>query len=991
MYSFFRNTILAFLLFLSISVNAQQPGFRNYSVNEGLPSSEVFHIIQDSKGFIWFATNMGVSRFDGSKFKNFDVQDGLPENTVFEIFEDETGKIWFISFPFQLSYYKNDTIRPYKYNSILKTIAGHGLIPVKKSFNADKKGDIIFSFLNDGKLYKLNSIGELEVIEELKNSSSSISILELDKRIYAAQSGTRDIKNFNLKISTSKINTSLTIIKSFSKYTGGFYLMNLTKDDDLLFALNEILIHVKSDQSFNSHDLGNRILWISNDKDGSLWIGKEYTGVEKVDLNNNLKIKEKYLQGVSVSSVLIDNEDGLWCSSLGSGVFYLPSKAFLSYSQHDGLNGENVKCVEEFKNKIYLGYDDTFYLDRINNHKVAKLPDFGNDNNKIKALSTYKDSVLWIGTEKHLHSFNGSHFKKFLNTHPSITNSGVNSTYVFSIKDIYPISKNEVLLAQMRSLAVIRNNKVAYDSYYDDSIALRIEAITQETDSSFLLGTFNGLWRYTKNKLSLVEDGFPISERIPDLVVLPNGYVLGTKGFGIIVNVNNVLHRLTQLDGLSSNSITSMLIAGEKLWIATNNGLNAINISDLNSMSPNILVFKKEQGLISNEINQIKAYGDNIYIATNKGLTVFDRTKYKPLKNPPPIFIESVSVLRRTRKIKDLSDLSHKENFLSISYLGVNFRDAGNLKYKYRLLGLSNNFTFTNNLQVEYAFLPHGKYTFEVYAINLEGLESSQPATVSFVIAPPFWKTWWFYLMFTFITTTLVIAYIRNKSIIEQKENTLIGDINNFRQQSLARQMDPHFVFNTLNSIQAYIVKNDTESSANYLAKFSRLMRIILNNSQRSNIPLSLEMDSLASYLELESMRFNDGFLFSVTCDQELKGNTILVPPFVVQPFVENAIWHGIVKIKHKGKITVHFGLMGTKIRCVIEDNGIGRAKSINEKSTPEGNKISLGISLVKSRIGLLANLHSVPLDLMIDDVVDENNIVTGTRVTVDIPFQRNT
>ncbi|HLO92239.1 MAG TPA: two-component regulator propeller domain-containing protein, partial [Lentimicrobium sp.] len=122
------NRILSFLLLLSSTFSlAQQPAFRNYSVDDGLPSSEVYHIMQDSRGYIWMATNMGVSRFDGRDFINYDVQNGLPENTVFEIFEDETGRLWFISFPFQLSYYKNDSIHPYKFNDKLKELAGHGL------------------------------------------------------------------------------------------------------------------------------------------------------------------------------------------------------------------------------------------------------------------------------------------------------------------------------------------------------------------------------------------------------------------------------------------------------------------------------------------------------------------------------------------------------------------------------------------------------------------------------------------------------------------------------------------------------------------------------------------------------------------------------------------------------------------------------------------------------------------------------------------------
>ena len=124
-----RLVFLLLIFLVTIQVAGQSPVFRHYRVDDGLPSSEVYHVFQDSKGYIWLATNMGVSRFDGREFRNYDVQDGLPENTVFEIYEDEAGRVWFVGFPFQLSYFEGDSIYKYKYNEVLSN-DGYGPINI---------------------------------------------------------------------------------------------------------------------------------------------------------------------------------------------------------------------------------------------------------------------------------------------------------------------------------------------------------------------------------------------------------------------------------------------------------------------------------------------------------------------------------------------------------------------------------------------------------------------------------------------------------------------------------------------------------------------------------------------------------------------------------------------------------------------------------------------------------------------------------------------
>ncbi len=983
-----RSKLLIFiLLILSINLYANNSGFRHFSVNEGLPSSEVYHMIQDSKGYIWIATNMGVSRFDGEKFENFDKEDGLSENTIFEVYEDETGRVWFVGFPFQLSYFSNDSIVQYKYNSVLRSVAGKGAVPIKKSFRTDKNNNVYFSFISDSKIYRIDRGGELTALYDLSSSSINTMIVSVDEQLLLCSKGENN-EPIKLVIDFFDSNNVITIDKS-DKYSHSQIMAQRLPGKGIIFAKYDRITLVLAEGNYQTRILKDRVIWINVDKQGFLWVGMANGGVEKFNINLLHKRAElTYLDSLSVTSVLNDNEGGKWFSTLENGIFYLPTEGIYSLSR-SYLNGDYVKDVQYFNGILYAGLLNKRF-GYIENGKVHDVVPFDKDLVTVNLLRAYKEEILWIVTEDYLYSYDKQHFQKFTNEYK---NKGIPiniSRFIFSTKDIYPISATEVLLAESNGLSILKDGHVVYNSYKDDNIELRIEAIERESDSSFLLGTFNGLWTFCNKRFEYLGINNPmLKERITNIVVYnDNGeYVLGTKGSGLIVKNNDSIFQLTRSNGLSSNSITSMLLSGHELWVGTNNGLNLIDIRELGKVNPRIVVMKKEHGIISNEITQLKGNDAQIYIVTPAGLTIFDRDKYQPVKYNPPIYVTGLSIMNRDTISSDGYRLAHDQNFIVISYTGISYRDGGNLRYKYRLKGLDNQWVQTDNPEVEYAFLPPGKYKFEVIAINSDGQESLTPATLQFVILPPFWEKWWFILLvILFIGVSFFYLYSRRLRTI-RKEHNLQSDLNWFRQQALSRQMDPHFVFNTLNSIQSYIIKNDRLASSQYLSKFARLMRLILNNSQKHAVPLSDEIAALSLYMELESLRFQHKFEFSITTDVSVDTENCYIPAFLIQPFVENAIWHGIMGLKTTGVIKINFTMEEGQLLCVIEDNGVGRRKSMEIKGESELKKKSLGISLVKSRLNLLNNYYGVNMFVNFTDLYHEDQSPAGTRVSINLPI----
>ncbi len=978
------SLLLTFLL-ASLITAGQQTFLRNYTVDDGLPSSETYHVIQDSKGYIWIATNQGVSRFDGKTFRNFDIQKGIPENTVFEIYEDDLKRLWFVNYPFQLSYFFNDTIYQYKYNELLRDLAGHGLVPIKKSFSVDADNNIFFSFINNDKSYKLSKTGELSVIDQIQQKEIALIIREIDHQLISAQSKNRSNQSIIKIILDGESRMYAVNTVSNKGFSYGHFTAEVTNNNEILYAQNEILAIINAGK-ITSHRLKERILWVSSTKDSSVWIGMEFSGVQKYNLDNfeNGPIDE-ILNGKSVSSILVDREGGEWFTTLETGLFYRPNKAFTSYTPEDGLSGVNITAVDEFNNKIFVGTGNGF-LNVIDNGIFTESFNFGK---KVVKIISYPDKAVYIGTDAYLYKYENGNYITIWNNHRLISQPELKIKYLFSIKDLLLLNENEIYMGQMRSFTQLSNNNVIYDSYLDDSIAIRVESIAKINDDHFLLGTFTGLWQYSERKFTFLgNENKLLNQRITDILIIhnPDYQLLGTKGSGLIVKKGKQIYQITQNEGLTSNSITSLLRTNNEIWIATNDGLNMIPVKDLESKYPFIRVFKKEQGLISNEINEIKSVKNKLYIAANGGLTILDRSLYKPAPTPPPVYLEKISIDGQVYKASDEIILTHDQKFLKIYFSGIDFRDASNLKFRYRLVGIDDVWSTTDNSEVDYSFLPSGNYRFEVMGVNSEW-HISPPTVLYIKVKPPFWETWWFFLLTFIFVIALIYLIVRISVQRVRKQHSLQNDIYKYRQEALIKQMDPHFVFNTLNSIQSFILRNDTLSSSQYLTKFSRLMRLILNNSQKKAVTLREEIEALSLYMELEAMRFTRKFIYSINVEPDVDTEIIKIPAFILQPFIENSIWHGIMNLDREGKISLDFKKMSNYFTIIIEDNGVGRKKAEEIKLKHISDKKSLGLSIVESRLELLWEAAGIPPKLEFTDLYDEAGEPNGTRIIFNLPI----
>ena len=977
---------------LVLGLQAQHPVFRHFTVDEGLPSNEVYHLFQDSKGFIWIATNMGVSRFDGISFRNFDKQDGLPENTVFEVYEDYKGRIWFVGFPCKLSYYEDGRIIEYKYNDVLERNTGSYALPVKFSFLVEN-GDLIKLGLTDEGLITIDNKGILSRLHPKGPESSAAHIFIMDSKALVSQGVAMNY--YNIVIHFKDSSKFYRIENQTHKYTHRQLMALKYKSGHVVFSQNDLLATFKEGKLPQVRFFSFRIFGIYPDKLGNVWVATDKNGAYcfKSDSIQSDPIR-RVLPGMSISSVCRDTENGLWFSTFNDGLYYLPTGDFQTFSDQDGLSDKAINTLSIWEDDLVLGSNDE-YLNIISRGVISLLKLSETKNDRIQKLFVDQKNVLWIGTNEYLYSLDRfgnkrKHFNlKAWRKDYKLTNK--ESRKIFSIKTISQSRDGGIWLGESKNFSKFINDHIVYNSIEVDSIGLRTEALLEMNDGQLFIGALNGLWKFNNSGITdMSKNNSLLSRRITDIKV--NGdkkqMFLGTKGSGLLVfDLKDSVVQITKSHGLSSNSVSSLLLLGNNLWVATNYGLNVFDVTKIGKKDFRIKSYFKNNGLVSNEINQIAGDDNNIYIATNQGLTVFNYKNYNPVLSSPPIYISAFSILKNDTIIRSGYKLRHYQNLITIKFVGISFREPENLRYKYRLSGMDTSWIFTGNREVEYAYLPPGEYKFEVLAVNSDGIISQKPAQIAFTVLPPFWKTWWFITLVILFIAALAYLYYLNRLKQLKKEHSLKNDLEWYRQQALAKQMEPHFVFNTLNSIQSFIIRNDRLSSTQYLSKFARLMRLILTSSQKQAVPLSDEISAITLYLELEALRFQRRFDFNINVDSTVDSTNCLIPAFLIQPFVENAIWHGIIGLKDNGRIDLSFSKYGNHITCIVEDNGIGRVKAAESRKAEKAKRESFGISLVESRLNLLNNLYDIDMKVEIIDLYNENNVPAGTRVMIDLPL----
>lgn len=972
-------TILTVVLLLAFvfSAHSQTTFLQHFSTKSGLPSNNCYYTLQDSKGYIWVAGDAGVSRFDGKVFENFSIDDGLPDNQILQLKEDKSGKIWFFALNGQLSYFFNGKVYNERNDKLLEVLKFDAVVV---SFYEDSKGRIWFGT-------NKNILVMLDGKKVTKYISANLAHQYTGTFVHEDRSGTiwafsneciRVFDNNTFKVAThSSIPLSYkTILNLPDKSLGYLDKKGLNIRDGLkqklLFSIDTTLLN---------NDPG----YFYIDKSHSLWLGNR-NGAYYVEPSGKTTA---YLKNISTSQVIRDAKNNIWFTT-NSGIYMLPQKDERLYiiGKADGLNTDLVKSITKGPgNDLWLGMDEgqinilntgTLSVDKI------KLPD-KKRYNEIKQLvydSTHK--AMYFSSDYGLGRINQIEGKRSIDYLTETNNS------MFVVKSFSIPKSNELAMALSSGVFVLgdRTGKLQFTSLYFkqgvDFFGNRAYRVFYDEQQNLWFSNINGLSELSNGMLhNYFSDHWLLTKRINDIQALNDGtLVLAMDGYGIVFFKNKkIIRTITQRDGLADNICKRLFVKDDYLWVVTNNGINRVALKD---KALRVETFEYTNAVLSDDVNGLYVDEQHAYFATNNGLVYFSYDKTATQPQPPEVLISAI--LNNEIKLglnRPAYNLPSSDNNITFIFSAIDFQNRS-INYRYRLK-TSSAWTETKSRRLEFSSLEPGDYTFEISARSNNGTWG-KPATVSFSLKRHFWQTGWF-LTFVFIlagfvfykVAVVVTKFQKNK---EQQKLLLKNKILMLEQRALQAMMNPHFVFNVMNSIQHYINTKDTNSANKILTGFARLIRKNLEICTKSFISLEEELDYLNLYLSLEKKRFGEKFRYTISVNPTIDKDETMIPSMILQPYIENAIWHGIMPKENGGQLNINIDLQGEKhLLILITDDGIGIENSIKEK---KGHHTSKGMSLTRERINLINQVEASPIMLEI-----KQNGESGTYVSILIPLNQ--
>lgn len=977
-----NKPLIIFLSLLALSLNslAQVPYLRQYTVSDGLLTNETYQVYQDHEGYIWIATSLGLNRFNGVAILPIEDEKNFKNIAVSECVEDGHNQLWFVSLSNKVYYRKSSgSIQPFVFNNNISNKVFSNRGPIKYSFRPYNDSSLLISLKDMGALWVKKSGEVVSKYEKMENVVFDFSepkpfISFLDKK--------QPFRNVDVILPSKQI-----IKIPSSVYPTHLYSAKL-KDGTLLISIDKSLFVIKGTK-FKEIKMDDAITGIYQDRQDFVWLLINGVGAQRyANTDFNAKPVLTILKKEIVTSILQDKEGSFWFSTLNSGVYFVSSLAFTNYTTIDGLKSNKISKVFYYNGSVWVGYIDGFVSQIKPDGTIVHYSAPQAYNSAVRGLSADPtDNSILVSSDK-LYKIKNGRVELFENTIKKSCPE-LEKEYSLLPRSIQMFEKGYFWIASNRGIKKLQGNKIVYDSYRTGDYKGFVYSVTEDDKHDVWFGGYS-LYHLSNGKVEdLGEKHSILNVGINKLLYNPydKKVWIGTKGQGVIVYSKGRIYKIRTDHGLQSNNVLTLDVSGNKVWVGSTKGVDCITILDAAKFKIDIRNFNSSHGLISDDVRDLCVAGRYIYIATISGLTRFDTLTYLRNNTPPTVVISSVRVNDRDTTISAPLHLKYYQNFIDITFDGLTFKKELNQTYRYRLEGLSEKWFYTSENKLRFYKLPAGSYHLYVEAQNNDGKWSVVPAEFTFSIDKPFWQTYWFYLLSLCIVGSIVFIIMRSRLKMLSKITLYERKGNIWKNQSLSLQMNPHFIFNTLNSIQLFILKCDVDSSLYYLSKFSNLMRKTLENSNHINITLKEELEVLGIYLELEKLRSESKFSYSIECDESIIQTETYIPTLLIQPFVENSIWHGIMPKTETGHISIKILDSGSFIRCCVVDDGIGRVKSMELKQNSNRHKHkSYATRIVSNRMEILKVLYKKDFGLKYVDKYKDDGTSAGTEVIIIVP-----
>lgn len=971
MSNFVFSVILVFFSFIGLS---QEAGYysRHFGVKDGLSSPAVYTAIKSSDGYIWFGTDAGVSKFDGYSFKNFNAKDGLTDNSVFELYEDKNGRIWYLPFNGRIGYIEDDRVIAFPYEDDIKSVM--------------RKGDWVHSIRVHGSnriefFTYWKSYGYWDAVTGMNywgNTGESFSRIVHTRDSNGPYTYLLGGQNWFSGERTETILCDYTTERIDTVYTdiNPRFTMHFENDTSFCFDL-DYYIFLKTDSAVrksNSRHMGLNLLKI--DRDGKIWVSYFEKGV--LIYNNMDDFMEDrppalhIFDGINVSDILLDQSGEAWICTESHGVNYICSDNILTYSFDSRIDNRIMAISINENGEVVFGNESGQLWELFGDtcREILELP------GKINAIS-HKNGTFAVACNT-AGIFNSLKWR-------------IGEIDFFDGRNVM-ISKGEVWATGYRGIKAYSGDDVVFDSFKDGQRYF-LYSIYEDNQGKKWAGGLEGLFCIEDGDLVNKNELFE-GDRVPKvrrMLQVESGLYLLTTSSGLYVSRGEGDDMRFGRVGFDRFDMKDILVGPRgELWIGSNQGVFRISKADDGDIQ--YYRISAKNGMPSDHINGMALQGDRMYVATNSGLAVFDINTISENKVPPTLHINTVYVNEKkiSRNQEENYVFEHDHNDIQFDFVGISFRGLGSTNYLYRLDGIDEKWQFSTNKSVRYPSLGPGDYIFRLKAANEDQVWSAEKRIV-FTINKPFWEENWFLLIAGLFCFGLLFTIywnvrgnrlrklVNTRQIEVQKRNLIEAEL-----KALRAQMNPHFTFNTLNSIQNSINNFDRKNAAKYVSNYSLLLRKVLENSRYLYISISDEVEMLKLYLDLENLRFDNTIKYEIIVSDELDPDFYEIPSMILQPMVENAIVHGISgKREGEKKLIVKILKAGGEIVCIVADNGIGRAESERIHKMKHLKRESLGTQITRERLELLYNEKGDELSFQIEDLYDIDGNPAGTRVKI--------
>lgn len=1024
---------LVLLMFVVGPCLGQLPAisFQRLNLQQGLPANFTSAITQDKAGFIWIATVNGLCRFDGLRCLRFTRRPGDPRSLSHRIlrcvFTSRNGTLW-VGAQEGLNQFEPAT-QSFRRYSFATLGAGCDFVRYITEGQGGQlwiatKGGVVGFDPKTRKSTLINlpagtaSPADVKSIRRILVDGNTLWI-GTQGGLFAYNLSTKQVRSWlpNVYISalvrhpqTDEIfvGTNQGLLARLSPTTGTLLPVKelnveepiaailFTRSGDFWVGVNrnglyhfdaasKRFLAYKNNENNPRSLISNSICALFEDQAGVVWVLTDDSGacwfnptVEKFhSLFDEVNYKPDNTLGFDAAGLSIDPTDNsVWVATRDGVAHINPYQKTYQLFHHNPANSNSIRnnfnysILADHARRIWIGTNSGLdWLDPVTHH-ITHIPSVASSDEKpvtgthqaiagdqVFGLLKAPDGRIFIGTNEKLTIYDPrtNRFSNHYND-PRIANlpgknyntlyfDRENNLWVGGLGPIYKISPDVKLLAQY--------------VHSDDPHSLPDDGAT-----GFAEDRFGRMWVSTDDGIGCLDQK------------------TGT------FQVFTTQHGLPHFDG------SAVFIEGDTVWISTSRGVALADVRH-----PKFTVFTEADVFSASEFESgsiVRDASGRLYFGAMHGLVYTDPKHMRRNQFVPPIRLTSFRV-NAQELLHDPSDslgkleLRYTQNMFTFDMAALSFDNPGDNQYAYRLENFDTDWNREGNRAfASYTNVPPGDYVLHVMASNNDGIWNRAGYRLPIRIQAPFWQTWWFRVttLFTLLLLTGFVARWREKQLAaQQREKSELRErIAASEMKALRSQMNPHFLYNSLNAIRLFILQNDSDNADKYLVKFARLMRLILDNSRLEWVTLDSELEQLTLYLELEQLRFDDLFDFSVAADPSLALEKTAIPPMIIQPYIENAILHGMAHKKTKGCIRVTIEPKSTHLECTVEDDGVGRQRAQVLKKQASGHK-SVGLRVTEDRLQLIGQRSGQAAGVQIIDKYDDSQQPTGTRVIIQLPY----